>query len=283
MTISPTYPYNLQNGTTADATQVMADFLQIQNDVNANAAANGVNSDITQLTGLTTPLSVSQGGTGRATLGANGLLVGQGTSATTSVGAGTSGQVLTSNGAGSDPTFQGLSGVATGAIFFFPANAAPSGYLELDGSLKSRATYASLYTFAAASGNISANDGAWTAGQFSPGDGSTTFRIPDCRGYFLRGWADAGSVDSGRVIGSTQSSANLSHSHTASDSGHTHSQIIQSGAGGAVNPIAANTTSAATTSAAVATGTGNANVTVAASGGTEARPVNLAFICCIKT
>ena len=42
----------------------MADFYQIQNDVNANAAANGANSDITSLTGLTTPLGVAYGGTG---------------------------------------------------------------------------------------------------------------------------------------------------------------------------------------------------------------------------
>lgn len=36
--ISPSYPYTLQNGATADATQVMADFNQVQSDVNANAA-----------------------------------------------------------------------------------------------------------------------------------------------------------------------------------------------------------------------------------------------------
>lgn len=41
MPISNPYPYTLTNGTTADATQVMADFLQIQNDVNANAAPLG--------------------------------------------------------------------------------------------------------------------------------------------------------------------------------------------------------------------------------------------------
>lgn len=52
MTISSSLPYNLQNGTTADASQVMADFTQIQEDVNANAAHNGVNSDITQLSAL---------------------------------------------------------------------------------------------------------------------------------------------------------------------------------------------------------------------------------------
>lgn len=67
MTISPSFPNLLQNGTPADATQVMADFFQLQNDVNANAAHNGANSDITSLTGLTTPLGIAYGGTGTTT------------------------------------------------------------------------------------------------------------------------------------------------------------------------------------------------------------------------
>lgn len=62
MTIVPSLPYTLQNGQTADASQVMADFNTIRNGVNSNAAANGVNSDITEILGLTTPLSPAQGG-----------------------------------------------------------------------------------------------------------------------------------------------------------------------------------------------------------------------------
>lgn len=67
MTIVGTLPVTLQNGTTADATDVMADLNKIKTDVNANAAENGANSDITSLSGLTTPLSVAQGGTGATT------------------------------------------------------------------------------------------------------------------------------------------------------------------------------------------------------------------------
>lgn len=63
MSISTPYPYTLTNGTTADATQVMANFAQIQNDVNANAANNGANNNITSLTGLTTPIAPGSGGT----------------------------------------------------------------------------------------------------------------------------------------------------------------------------------------------------------------------------
>lgn len=56
-------PFQLQNNTVADATQVMANFNQLLNGVNANAAKNGANSDITALLGLTTPLAPSVGGT----------------------------------------------------------------------------------------------------------------------------------------------------------------------------------------------------------------------------
>lgn len=47
---------------------------------NLGAAASGANSDITSLTGLTTDLSVAQGGTGASTLTANKVLVGNGAS-----------------------------------------------------------------------------------------------------------------------------------------------------------------------------------------------------------
>jgi hypothetical protein len=50
---------------------------------NISAAKTGANSDITSLSGLTTPLTVGQGGTGDSTL--TGLVVGNGTSAMSSV------------------------------------------------------------------------------------------------------------------------------------------------------------------------------------------------------
>jgi hypothetical protein len=65
---------------------------------NLSAAGSGANSDITSLTGLTTPLSVPQGGTGATTLTANAVLIGGGANAISSVAPGTSGNVLTSNG-----------------------------------------------------------------------------------------------------------------------------------------------------------------------------------------
>ena len=65
---------------------------------NLVAAKSGANSDITSITGLTTPLTVAQGGIGVATLTANNVLLGNGTSAPLAVAPSTSGNVLTSNG-----------------------------------------------------------------------------------------------------------------------------------------------------------------------------------------
>lgn len=57
---------------------------------------------------LTNPLSVAYGGTGATSFTTGGVLVGNGTGAIQVTDAGTSGQVLTSNGAGLSPTFQNI-------------------------------------------------------------------------------------------------------------------------------------------------------------------------------
>lgn len=79
----------------------------------SGSAASGANSDITSLTGLTTDLAVTHGGTGRGTATAYAPICG-GTTATGAhqsvASVGTSGQVLTSNGAGALPTFQNAGG-----------------------------------------------------------------------------------------------------------------------------------------------------------------------------
>jgi len=80
---------------------------------NLTAAKSGANSDITSLTGLTTPLTVAQGGIGAATLTANAVVLGNGTSAVTTVAPSTSGNVLTSNGttwASTAPSIVGAKG-----------------------------------------------------------------------------------------------------------------------------------------------------------------------------
>lgn len=59
-------PFTFVNGTTADATQVNSNFNSLVTCL-SNAAAAGVNSDITQLAGLTTPLAAGSGGTNNFT------------------------------------------------------------------------------------------------------------------------------------------------------------------------------------------------------------------------
>lgn len=105
---------------------------------NSTIATSGANANITSLSGLTTPLSIAQGGTGsatqsgalsnilgastvpvanggtgRATLTAHGVLVGEGTSAINQLAVGTTGQVLV-GATGADPAF----GSTVGALTF---------------------------------------------------------------------------------------------------------------------------------------------------------------------
>ena len=72
-----------------------------------------------------TDIAVADGGTGVSTLGDAGVLIGNGTGAIQVTGAGTSGQVLTSNGAGVDPTFQAAAGGGANEFTFVltPADA----------------------------------------------------------------------------------------------------------------------------------------------------------------
>jgi hypothetical protein len=66
-----------------------------------NKTINGDNNTVTNVplsTGVTGTLPVANGGTGAATLTANNVLLGNGTSALQAVAPGTSGNVLTSNG-----------------------------------------------------------------------------------------------------------------------------------------------------------------------------------------
>jgi hypothetical protein len=90
-----------------------------------SAAKSGANSDITSLTGLTTPLSVPQGGTGAATLAANGVLLGNGTSAIQATAVGATGQVLVGNTGGA-PTWATLTGIGVTSLSFGSTGLTPA-------------------------------------------------------------------------------------------------------------------------------------------------------------
>lgn len=138
--------------------------------------------------------------------------------------------------------------VPPGNISPYAGNAAPTGWLKCNGQLVSRETYSALF------GAIGT---AWGAG-----DGATTFRLPDLRGEFIRGWDDGRGIDPGREFASYQADEFKAHTHT-----HQQIEIIGNGerdnnAQAGVNFIGANTGS---------------------TGGSETRPRNLALLYIIKT
>lgn len=83
------------------------------------------------------------------------------------------------------------SAVPVGSIVSFPVATVPAGYLELDGSVQSIATYPDLAAYLGSTFNTG-------------GEPAGTFRLPDYRGEFLRGWDHGRGVDFGRTLGSWQ-------------------------------------------------------------------------------
>jgi microcystin-dependent protein len=158
--------------------------------------------------------------------------------------------------------------VPTGAVLPFAMNAAPQGWLAADGSAVSRTTYASLF---AAIGT-----------QYGVGDGSTTFALPDLRGYFVRGSGTNVDGTASGTFATKQADDFKSHTHTATvtDPGHSHGTnapmlINGSGLGGGSQTG----TAAATVYASVT----RITVSNSSTGGTETRPKNIAMLYSIKT
>lgn len=127
----------------------------------------------------------------------------------------------------------------SGAVVAYAGAVAPAGWLLCDGTTVSRATYSTLFA------NIGVAHGS--------GDGSTTFRLPDYRGRFLRGVDGSASLDpnkatrtamaaggnTGNNVGSVQGSATAAPttSFTTNTTGaHTHTMMrSNSGGGGGVS------------------------------------------------
>jgi len=171
-------------------------------------------------------------------------------------------------------------GVPVGTILTFGASTPPSGFLECNGSAISRSTYASLFSI------LSTTHGA--------GDGSSTFNLPDLRGQFVRGWANTGSTDAGRVFGSTQTDQNKNHTHTTDSTTLTGGirKISEGfGANGSASGVFTKTAdgtntitgSSSTSNVGGVDFDGTHTHTISSSGGgTEARPTNLALMYIIK-
>jgi hypothetical protein len=263
-TIVPSLPNNLTNGTTADATQVMANFNAVVAAVNSNAANSGVNTNINQIVGLTSPLSVNQGGVGLTSIPANSVMIGEGTSNINVAAPGAAGQVLASNGPTSDPSFQG-GFVPSGVGVWWPTSTPPANWVEAAGQSTSGMSTAIIALYGS--------------------------NLPDMRGVFPRGW------DHGRGLDPNAPSLLSYHgdqfaSHTHTDAGHLHNmyhQQVRAGNTGnyweaLMNGLNASSGGSGTNPSAVDTGgiqTGNANIQ--ATGGSETAPKYMPWMFIIKT
>lgn len=138
---------------------------------NISAAKNGVNGDITGLTALS----------GSLRLGAD---------AGGDYDAVTLRQLLAAGGT-SGPTITGVMNNYIGGVSWFNGSRAklPAGHLAGDGQLLSRATYPEIWSAISSGMYVSVADADWQAntgirGNYTTGDGSTTFRMPDLNGVW---------------------------------------------------------------------------------------------------
>ena len=150
--------------------------------------------------------------------------------------------------------------VPVGTILIWPAGAAPNGFMLCNGVARSRTTYASLFAVIGVTYGI--------------GDGSTTFNLPDLRGYFIRGLDTIQIVDPDvRVLGSIQTDKFQGHKHSCTHNANT----------GAIDALAGTQTYGDNDAAPITVGNQTDDgVNGDPRRGTETRPVNIALNYVIK-
>jgi microcystin-dependent protein len=110
--------------------------------------------------------------------------------------------------------------VVSGTIILWPGTGVPTGgYLQCDGSAVSRTTYATLF--------------ALFGTTFGPGNGSTTFNLPDLRGRVPMGTSSSYTLGTnggdeevnltvGQLPPHNHTLTDPGHGHAVTDPGHTH-------------------------------------------------------------
>ena len=217
----------------------------------ATVATTGAYADVTGTPAAALPLT---GGTLSGGLSVTGTVA-----ATAVTGNGSALTSLTSaNLTGALPAISGasltdLSGTPTGALLYFAASTAPTGFIKANGASLSTTTYADLFAIVA----------------YTYGGSGASFTLPDLRGEFMRGWDDSRGVDGSRAFGSAQNDQVQYHTHYIQSYFGTNGDGSANGRNqgyGSAGPY------------------GNSIPTQTQDGrnGSETRPRNVALLACIK-
>ncbi len=168
----------------------------------------------------------------------------------------------------------------------FYTSVAPDNWIKANGAAVPVASYAALAVVIYC-GDANNATAAWGYRCTSAATPTTTrsttgayIVLPDERGEYSRGWDDGRGIDAGRSLWSWQAGQVLSHTHTASQAGHSHSMPYILAGAGTIGFDATWTSGSvqgnASTSAAAPA------ITVNAAGGTENLVRGLAALVCIK-
>lgn len=142
-----------------------------------------------------------------------------------------------------DPTLAGV--VPIGALVSYGGSSAPSGWLLCFGQAVGRATYSDLF--------------AAIGVTFGPGDGSSTFNVPDLRGRAVFGKDNMGGTPANRLtsgvsgvgastLGAVGGDQRMQqHNHGVTDPGHNHTVTeVVAGPGSGVTTDGASSITGAT-------------------------------------
>jgi microcystin-dependent protein len=193
---------------------------------------------------------------------------------------GDNGANLQANGAGATAWVQPAS--TTGFISMWPTSSVPTGWLECNGAAISRTTFAALF--------------AVIGTTYGPGNGSTTFNIPDLRGRFVRAWDHGATRDSDSSFrtnrGDGTTGDNVGTIQLDDLESHRHFVVADEQSGNPGNPAVdnsnqicrhmqsgSNTTNYLLTGSALDSTQGRSSAT----GGSETRPHNINLMFVIKT
>ena len=100
-----------------------------------------------------------------------------------------------------------------GCIIITDSTTPPEKTVRRNGATLSRTEFPELWSWVTSSGPLAASEGAKTSAQYGPGDGSTTFSLPDDRGETFRISDDGRGIDPGRVSGTWQAGQMPGHTH----------------------------------------------------------------------